>query len=108
MKALETRLDRPDPIALAELKRLRPLNRLSHSPKEICLFASRIVNIVIALQALNKAHDLYNPEITKLTIEKLMPAMKYRECNYAAEQPKEEADKRNRSHVPHALKGDTL
>lgn len=92
MKALEIRFGRPDSIALAELERLRGLARPTDAPRELCVFASRVANVVATLQALKKVYYLFNPEITKLTIEKLTPALKYRWFDFATEQSPDEPD----------------
>ncbi|XP_026331796.1 uncharacterized protein LOC113239143 [Hyposmocoma kahamanoa] len=92
MKTLEFRFGRPDAIALAELEQLRALARPTDSPKDICIFATKVGNIVATLRALRIQYYLYNPEVTKTTIEKLTPSMRYRWYDFAAEQPTEEAD----------------
>lgn len=84
MKSLKIRFGRPDTIALAEIDRLRSLPRITDSPKEICVFASRVANAVATLKALKRKHYMYNPEAVKTTIEKLTPALRYRWFDYAA------------------------
>lgn len=92
MKTLETRFGRPDAIAVAELERLRTLPRLSDAPKDICTFATRINNIVATLKMLKKNHYLYNPEVTKVVVEKLTPVLRYRWFDFAATDTEEDAD----------------
>ncbi|XP_049886664.1 uncharacterized protein LOC126381183 [Pectinophora gossypiella] len=92
MKTLQLRFGRPDAIAHTELDRLRALPRLSDSAKEVCVFATRVNNIVATLRALRKQQYLYNPEITKLTIDKLTPTIRYRWYDFAAEQSEDDAD----------------
>ncbi|KAL0859420.1 hypothetical protein ABMA27_010599 [Loxostege sticticalis] len=92
LKSLESRFGRPDAIALAELERLRALQRPTDAPKDLCIFATKVTNIVTTLRALDKIYYLYNPEVTKATIEKLTPAMRYRWFDFAAENQQEEAD----------------
>lgn len=91
-RTLEARFGRPDSIAIAELERMRALPRLSDNPKEICIFASRIMNIVATLRALNREHYLYSPEAIRTTVDKLTPVLKYKWYDFAAEQPQEEPD----------------
>lgn len=92
MNTLQSRFGRPDAIALAELERLRALPRPSDAPKDLCIFATRVNNIVATLRALEKIYYLYNPEVTKATIEKLTPTLKYRWFDFAAEEKIEEPD----------------
>ncbi|XP_063826507.1 uncharacterized protein LOC135075990 [Ostrinia nubilalis] len=92
MKILEARFGRPDAIAVAEMEKIRSLPRLADSPRDLCIFASRVTNIVATLKTIGKQRYLLNPEIAKLTMEKLPPAMKYRWYDFAAGQPTDEAD----------------
>lgn len=92
MKALESRFGRPDAIAQVELDRLRALPRLTDAAREVCVFSTKVNNIVAALRALKKQHYLYSPEVTKATIDKFTPALRYRWYDFAAVQPEEEAD----------------
>ncbi|CAG9114379.1 unnamed protein product [Plutella xylostella] len=92
MRALESRFGRPDSIAMSELDRLRALPRLTDNPRDVCVFASRVLNVVASLRALDRIHYLYSPEATKITIEKLTPAIRYRWFDYAATQTTEEPD----------------
>ncbi|CAG9102677.1 unnamed protein product [Plutella xylostella] len=92
MRALESRFGRPDSIAMSELDRLRALPRLTDNPRDVCVFASRVLNVVASLRALDRIHYLYSPEATKITIEKLTPALRYRWFDYAATQTTEEPD----------------
>lgn len=92
MKTLEDRFGRPDSIALAELEKLRGLQRTTDTPRDICLFANKVKNCVATLQCLNKAHYLASPETMKNIIEKLTPTLRYRWYDYAAEQTKMDSD----------------
>ncbi|KAL0839890.1 hypothetical protein ABMA28_016513 [Loxostege sticticalis] len=92
MKTLEARFGRPDAIAITELERLRTLPKPQDTARDLCIFASRVSNIVAALGAIKMKHYLYNPEITKITLEKLTSTMRYRWYDFAAEQDKEEPD----------------
>ncbi|XP_048477811.1 uncharacterized protein LOC125488674 [Plutella xylostella] len=92
MRTLESRFGRPDSIAMSELDRLRALPRLTDNPRDVCVFASRVLNVVASLRALDRIHYLYSPEATKITIEKLTPVLRYRWFDYAATQTTEEPD----------------
>lgn len=92
LRVLESRFGRPDAIAQVELDRLRALPRLTDAAREVCVFSTKINNIVAALRALKKQHYLYSPEVTKTTIDKFTPALRYRWYDFAAAQPEEEAD----------------
>ncbi|KAL0810972.1 hypothetical protein ABMA28_010266 [Loxostege sticticalis] len=92
MKTLENRFGRTDAIAVAELDKLRSLPRLTDAPRDICVFSSRINNVVATLGAIGKQQYLYNPELTKTTIEKLSPTVRYRWYDYAATQDESDPD----------------
>lgn len=92
IRCLESRFGRPDAIASTELERLRNLTKPTDNPRDICIFASKVSNTIASLQALNKTHYLYNPEITKLTSEKLSPTLRHRWYDFAAAQHLEEPD----------------
>lgn len=55
-------------IALAALARLRAIPKSSDAPRDICIFASRVNNIVATLRALDRPFYLYNPELTMITV----------------------------------------
>ncbi|CAK1553565.1 unnamed protein product [Leptosia nina] len=92
MKLLESRFGRPDAIAITELESLRNLPKPGNTPRDLCMFTSRFCNIVCSLEALEKIYYLYNPEITRSTVEKLSTTLQHRFFAYAAQQPKQEAD----------------
>ncbi|XP_063836747.1 uncharacterized protein LOC135085893 [Ostrinia nubilalis] len=92
MRTLEMRFGRPDSIALSEIDTLRSLQRLTDSPEQICVFASRIQNSVATLRILGRTHYLYNPEIVYSLTDKLTPALRYRWYDFAWEHTEEEPD----------------
>ncbi|CAK1550234.1 unnamed protein product [Leptosia nina] len=92
MKSLESRFGRPDAIAITELETLKKLPKPGIAPRDLCIFTTTFCNIVCSLEALGKIYYLYNPEITRSTVEKLSPTLQHRFFAYAAQQPKQEAD----------------
>ncbi|XP_037873734.1 uncharacterized protein LOC119630005 [Bombyx mori] len=92
IRSLEARFGRPETIAITELDTLRALPRLTETPRDICIFSSKVTNAVATLRALNCTHYLYNPETTKTMLEKLTPTLRYRYYDFTAVQPKEDPD----------------
>lgn len=92
MKTLETRFGRPETIAMAEIDTLRALPRLYESPRDICVFSTKVTNAVSTLRALKCVYYLYNPEVAKAMVDKLTPTLRYRYYDFAATQPKQEPD----------------
>lgn len=92
MKTLEARFGRPDAIAISEIDRIRSLPRLTDSLRDLCIFPSKVSNIVATLEAINKKQYLFNPEITKSTIEKLTPTLRYRWYDFAVGQSTDEPE----------------
>ncbi|XP_037871629.1 uncharacterized protein LOC119629565 [Bombyx mori] len=92
IRSLEARFGRPETIAITELDTLRALPRLTETPRDICIFSSKVTNAVATLRALNCTHYLYNPETTKTMLEKLTPTLRYRYYDFTAIQPKEDPD----------------
>ncbi|XP_026324873.1 uncharacterized protein LOC113233863 [Hyposmocoma kahamanoa] len=92
MSLLTSRFGRSDALALAELSKLRTLPRLGEHPRDICNFASKIINVTATLKALNRPHYLHNAEIVRAVVEKLPSALRYRYYDFAAEQPEYQPD----------------
>ncbi|KAL0810721.1 hypothetical protein ABMA28_010045 [Loxostege sticticalis] len=92
MKTLEMRFGRADSIALSEIEKLRSLPKVNDSPREICIFASKVQNSVATLRALDRTHYLYNPEVVKCIIDKLTSVLRYRWFDFVAEERTEEPD----------------
>ncbi|XP_072931477.1 uncharacterized protein [Epargyreus clarus] len=92
MKTLEMRFGRSEMIAMAEIDTLRTLPRLCESPRDICVFSTKVTNAVSTLRALKCVYYLYNPEVSKVMVDKLTPTLRYRYYDFAATQPKEEPD----------------
>lgn len=84
VSALERRFGRPEQLVLAEIEKIKELPKLNDQPRDLCVFASRISNAVATISALNKPQYLYSPEVSKCTIEKLTPILKYRYYDYSA------------------------
>ncbi|XP_026744651.1 uncharacterized protein LOC113505985 [Trichoplusia ni] len=78
IKGLESRYGRPGALALAELKKLKNLSKVSESPGEICVFASRVKNAIETIKALKKPQYLSSPETLKAIVDKMPPTMKFR------------------------------
>ncbi|XP_026728198.1 uncharacterized protein LOC113494186 [Trichoplusia ni] len=78
IKALESRYGRPGALALAELEKLKNLSKVSESPGEICVFASRVKNAIETIKALKKPQYLSSPETLKAIVDKMPPTMKFR------------------------------
>ncbi|XP_026330065.1 uncharacterized protein LOC113237670 isoform X2 [Hyposmocoma kahamanoa] len=74
------------------LTKLRTLPRLGEHPRDICNFASKIINVTATLKALNRPHYLHNAEIVRAVVEKLPSALRYRYYDFAAEQPEYQPD----------------
>ncbi|XP_063828939.1 uncharacterized protein LOC135078268 [Ostrinia nubilalis] len=89
---LETRFGRPETIALAEIERLRNVQKPTDAPRDIIQFASRIKNSVATLRALQQPQYMYNPEVVKQVTEKLTPSLRYRWFDFSRDQPPEEPD----------------
>ncbi|XP_075989157.1 uncharacterized protein LOC142986969 [Anticarsia gemmatalis] len=92
MQALESRFGRPESIAMMQMEALRVLPRLTESPRDICIFATKISNIVATLKTLSCINYMYNPEVSKTIVDKLTPTLRYRFFDFAAAEPKEDPD----------------
>ncbi|XP_045784625.1 uncharacterized protein LOC123880521, partial [Maniola jurtina] len=92
MKTLESRFGRPESIAMTEMETLRGLPRLTESPRDICIFATKVSNVVATLKTLSCVNYMYNPEVSKTLVDKLTPTLRYRFYDFAATQPKEDPD----------------
>ncbi|KAA5620659.1 DUF1759 domain-containing protein, partial [Pseudomonas aeruginosa] len=92
MRTLESRFGRPEAIAATELERLRALPRCTDTPRDICVFANKVNNVVAALRALDRVHYMYNPELTNITSEKLPSTLRHRWFEFSATQPAGEPD----------------
>lgn len=84
MEALERRFGRPDALAMNEMQKIKALGKLSDSPRDLCIFANKVSNIVATIEALKKVHYLYNPELVKIVIDKLTPIIRSKWYDYAA------------------------
>ena len=92
MKTLESRFGRPESIAMMEMEALRGLPRLTESPRDICIFATKVSNIVATLKTLACVNYMYNPEVSKTVVDKFTPTLRYRFYDFATTQPKEDPD----------------
>lgn len=92
MRALESRFGKPEAIAIAELNTLKALPRLTENPQDTCTVSSKITNAVCILQALSCAHFLFNPETSKILLDKLTPTLRHKFYEFAAKQPREDPD----------------
>ncbi|CAH2215392.1 jg25422, partial [Pararge aegeria aegeria] len=61
MKTLESRFGRPESIAMMEMETLRGLPRLTESPRDICIFSTKVSNVVATLKTLSCVNYMYNP-----------------------------------------------
>ncbi|XP_048487697.1 uncharacterized protein LOC125490997 [Plutella xylostella] len=84
IQGLERRFGRPEALILNELDKVKKLPKLAESPRDLCIFASKLANIVATIEALKKPHFLYNPETERTVIEKLTPILrdKWYEYNF--------------------------
>nr|AAQ09229.1 polyprotein [Antheraea mylitta] len=82
--ALERRFGKPDRLVLAELESIKELPRIGDSPRDICLFASRVSNAVATISALKLPQYLYSPEVGRNVIQKLSPLLRCRWLDYTA------------------------
>ncbi|CAG9125027.1 unnamed protein product [Plutella xylostella] len=84
LQGLERRFGRPEALILNELDKVKKLPKLAESPRDLCIFACKLANIVATIEALKKPHFLYNPEIERTVIEKLTPILrdKWYEYNF--------------------------
>lgn len=92
IRLLAARFGRPDAICMSELDKLRSLPRLNENPRDICIFSSKVTNIVATIKALGKSHYLHNAEPVRNIIEKLPPTLRNEFYNYVAEQPEDAPD----------------
>lgn len=76
-------------IATEELKKLCALIRLGDKPREICVFAKKVANIITVLKALNLFNYLYDPITTVAISKKLPPAICYRRYDFSDSQVEE-------------------
>ncbi|CAK1583274.1 unnamed protein product [Parnassius mnemosyne] len=90
MKTLESRFGRPESIAMLEMETFRGLPRLTESPRDICIFATKISNVVATLKTLGCFNYMYNPELAKTIVDKLTPTLRYRYYDFSAMQPRED------------------
>ncbi|CAG9103784.1 unnamed protein product [Plutella xylostella] len=92
IQGLERRFGRPEALILNELDKVKKLPKLAESPRDLCIFASKLANIVATIEALKKPHFLYNPEIERTAIEKLTPILRDKWYEYNFTQHGEEAN----------------
>nr|XP_034830012.1 uncharacterized protein LOC117987161 [Maniola hyperantus] len=92
MKTLESRFGRPESIAMMEIEALRGLPRLTESPRDICIFSTKVSNVVATLKTLSCVNYMFNPEVSKTVVDKLTPTLRYRYYDFAVLQPKEDPD----------------
>ena len=92
MKTLESRFGRPESIAMMQMEALRGLPRLTESPRDICIFATKVSNIVATLKTLACVNYMYNPEVSKTVVDKFTPTLRYRFYDFATTQPKDDPD----------------
>ncbi|XP_045776074.1 uncharacterized protein LOC123874629 [Maniola jurtina] len=92
MEALERRFGRPDALAISEIQKIKSLGKLSDSPRDLCIFANKVSNIIATLEALKKIQYMYNPELVKTTIEKLTPILRKAWYDYAAKEKEDIPD----------------
>ncbi|XP_048483483.1 uncharacterized protein LOC125489924 [Plutella xylostella] len=79
-------------LILNELDKVKKLPKLAESPRDLCIFASKLANIVATIEALKKPHFLYNPEIERTAIEKLTPILRDKWYEYNFTRHGEEAN----------------
>lgn len=84
IEALERRFGRPEALIHVEMEKLKSLNRVSDNPRDLCIFAGRIANIVGTIEALKKPQYLHSPEMARTITEKLTPILKSKWYDYAA------------------------
>ncbi|KAJ0177385.1 hypothetical protein K1T71_007394 [Dendrolimus kikuchii] len=84
MKALERRFGRPDALVLGEMEKIRTLPRVTDSPRDLCVFANKMANVVATIEVLNKPQYLHSPEMLRLIVEKLSPILKNKWYDYAS------------------------
>ncbi|CAK1596689.1 unnamed protein product [Parnassius mnemosyne] len=84
IEALERRFGRPEALIHLEIEKLKLLNKVTDNPRELCIFANRIANVVGTVEALKKAHYLHSPEMTRVITDKLTPILKSKWYDYAA------------------------
>ncbi|XP_063371133.1 uncharacterized protein LOC134659420 [Cydia amplana] len=83
IKALERRYGRPDALLVNELEKIKGLPRLTDSPRDLCIFASRVANTVTTIEILKKPQYLYNPELLRSMVDKLTPILRNKWYDYA-------------------------
>nr|XP_053614896.1 uncharacterized protein LOC128677804 [Plodia interpunctella] len=84
VERLEARFGRPHALVTNELEKLRHLPKLVDSPREVCIFASKVNNIISTIKALNKIEYLHNPEITNIVCDKLTTVLRHRWYDFEA------------------------
>ncbi|XP_041974007.1 uncharacterized protein LOC121729533 [Aricia agestis] len=92
IQALERRFGRPDTLAMGEIQKIKALGRLSDSPRELCIFANKIANVVATLETLKKVHYMFNPELVKSIVEKLPPILRNKWYDFAARRKEDTSD----------------
>nr|XP_049703884.1 uncharacterized protein LOC126056149 [Helicoverpa armigera] len=80
--ALKRRFGRPEALVLAELEKVRALQRISDNPRDICVFASQVNNSVAAIKGLKRPQYLCSPEMVKQIVDKLPTVLKFRWYDY--------------------------
>ncbi|XP_075991225.1 uncharacterized protein LOC142986591 [Anticarsia gemmatalis] len=76
LDALERRFGRPDALAMNEMQKLRNLQKINDDPRDLCIFANKVSNIVATIEALRKLQYLYNPELVKIVLDKFTPILR--------------------------------
>ncbi|KAJ0171072.1 hypothetical protein K1T71_013271 [Dendrolimus kikuchii] len=84
LKALERRFGRPDALVLGEMEKMKTWTRVTDSPRDLCLFANKMANLVATIEVLNKPQYLHSPEMLRAAVEKLTPIVRNKWYDYAA------------------------
>ncbi|XP_045501642.1 uncharacterized protein LOC123698874 [Colias croceus] len=86
IEALQRRFGRPDALVLGEMEKIKSLPRVSDNPRDVCIFANKIANIVATVEILGKPEYLHSPEMLRQVLEKLTPIMKNKWYDFAADE----------------------
>lgn len=92
MQHLEVRFGRVDALVLTEIEKMKGLAKLTDNPRDVCVFASRVSNIVAVVKSIKKVHYLHSPETVKAVVDKMTPTLRYRWYDYAASGKEDEPD----------------
>ncbi|GBP80198.1 hypothetical protein EVAR_100075_1 [Eumeta japonica] len=92
LDSLQRYFGRPEILILNELENIKKMPKLAEDGRNMNVFASKIVNCVASIKALEKPQYLYSPELVNKIVDKLNLYMKYKWFEFNAHCNQNEPD----------------